>query len=85
MNLFENHEFSYFEAKKSSLMVLNFGYYKSKLVKRNLDIYKLMAGENSLVPHSTASAMKKTSLLAMQHHICIRKIGYQSNAKKLWL
>lgn len=63
MSLFDNDRFSYFKANISFLMPLNIDCHKSKLVRRNLDIYKPITEENSLVPYSKAFAIRKSSVL----------------------
>lgn len=61
MSLLVNHGFSYFGAKTSFLIPLNFGCCKLKPMEKILDIYKLMTGENLLVPYLRAFAIKKSS------------------------
>lgn len=65
MNLFANHRCSYFEAKTSFLIPLNFYCHKLKRIERNSDVYKLMARDNSLVPHLRAFAIRRTLQLTM--------------------
>lgn len=59
MSLFANHEFSYFRAKTSFLMPLNFGCCKPKLIGKNSDIYKPITRENLLIPYLKTFAIKK--------------------------
>lgn len=64
IRLLANHEFSFFKAKITSLMVSNFSYYISKkLIRKNLDIYKLIAEENLLLQYSKMFVIRKTLLL----------------------
>lgn len=75
MSLLANHGSSYFKAKTNSLTPLNFGCHKPKPIKRILDVYKPIVGENLLVPHLKAFAIKRTLRLAMQYHIYRKKMG----------
>lgn len=74
INLLAKYKYFYFEAKINLLMPLNSNYYKPKLIKRNLDIYKLIARENLLVLYSKISRMRKVLLLTMQYCKYINKI-----------
>lgn len=58
MSLLANHKGLYFRAKTSFLMLLNFGCYKPKSIRRDLDVYKSMAGENLLMLYLRLSAIK---------------------------
>ncbi len=72
-NLFINHGYCFFKAKTNSLTLLNSNYPRLKHVGKNLDVYKQIAGENSLVLYLKTFVMKKTSPSAMRHLIYIKK------------
>lgn len=58
MSLLANYKGLYFRGKTSFLMLLNFGCYKPESIRRDLDVYKLMAGENLLMLYLRSSAVK---------------------------
>lgn len=55
----------YFRVKTIFLTLFNFGCRMPKPMGRNLGVYKPMTGENLLVLHSRAFAMRKVLLLTM--------------------
>lgn len=73
MNLLINYKSSYFRAKMSFLILLNFGCHELNSIRKNLDVYKLMAEKNSLVPYLKTSAIRKALQLTIQHCIYTRK------------
>lgn len=75
MNSLENHEFSYFKVRMSSLTLLSSSYYElKKLVEKSLDVYKLMEEENSLAQYIKTSVMREVSILAIRFHIYTKKM-----------
>ena len=66
MNSSENHGFSYFKVKMSCSTPSSSGYHKlKKPTEKNVDIYKLMAGENLLTHYTKVSTTRKALILAM--------------------
>ena len=73
MRSLANHGSYYIASKTCSLTPLKFGYRLPNPVGRNLEVYKLMAGENLLVLYSKTFAIRKTSLLATRHYTYTKK------------
>lgn len=66
INLFINYKFFYSKVKINYLIPLSFGYHVlKKLVKKNLDIYKLIVEKNLLVQYLKTFVIKKILLLAI--------------------
>lgn len=74
IDLLINYKSCYFKRKTSFLILLNFNYYGSKLMERNLDIDKSIAEKNLLILYSKAFIKRKKSLLAIKYYIYIKKI-----------
>lgn len=67
MNLLANHRSFFSRIKTHSLMPSNSSYHIVRLMKRNLDVYKLIARKNSLVLYLKTFLIKEALLLAMQY------------------
>lgn len=62
MNSYVNYGPCFFRANVSSLIPSNSGYHTLKLMKRNLDVYKLTVEEDFLVPPLKASVKKNITI-----------------------